>query len=294
MLSRRELVNAGAGLALASIGHIGGAAASGWTDPLAAEFGRLEAEGGGRLGVAVLDTATGARASHRGDERFPMCSTFKLLAASAVLARVDAAQESLDRRVRYGAGDLVTYSPTTKLHVADGLTMAELCRAALTQSDNTAANLVLASLGGPAAVTAFARSIGDEVTRLDRTETTLNEATPGDPRDTTSPNAMAANLQALALGGRLSEASRNQLQAWLMANETGGARLRAGLPADWRVGDKTGTGEHGTNNDIAVIWPPGRAPLIVCAYLTESKASFDAQNKMIAGVAQAVARALGS
>jgi beta-lactamase class A len=293
MVTRRAIVVGAAGLALAASGRKATAAA-GWTEGLGAAFAGLEQQGGGRLGVAVLDTATGARASHRGDERFPMCSTFKLLGAAAVLARVDAGQEMLDRRVRYGAGDLVAYSPTTKNHVADGMTMAEICRAALTQSDNTAGNLILASLGGPAGLTAFARSLGDEVTRLDRNETTLNEATPGDPRDTTSPNAMAGNLQTLVLGSRLSESSRGQLQAWLVANETGGARLRAGLPAGWRVGDKTGTGDNGTNNDVAVIWPPSRAPLIVCAYLTESKAGFEEQNKVVAGVGAAVARALSA
>jgi len=261
-------------------------------DDLNAELLRLETAIQGRLGVAVLDTATGRRLGQRGDERFPMCSTFKLLASGAVLARVDAGREDLDRRIKFEASDLVTYSPVTKDRVGgEGMTLAELCKAGLTQSDNTAGNLLLANLGGPAAITAFARSLGDNVTRLDRIETALNEATPGDPRDTTTPDAMAANLNALVLGDRLSERSRGQLAQWLIANQTGAAKLRAGLPADWRVGDKTGGGDFGTTNDVAVLWPPGRQPLIVAVYLTETKASFDDRNATIAAVGRAVEKA---
>jgi beta-lactamase class A len=261
-------------------------------DEFSAELQRLEAAIQGRLGVAVLDTANGRRLGQRGDERFPMCSTFKLLACGAVLARVDAGKEDLERRIKFEANDLVTYSPVTKDRVGgEGMTLADICKAGLTQSDNTAANLILASLGGPPAVTAFARSLGDNVTRLDRIETALNEATPGDVRDTTTPNAMAADLHTLVLGDRLSERSRDQLVQWLIANQTGAAKLRAGLPADWRVGDKTGGGDFGTTNDVAVIWPPGRKPLIVAVYLTETKASFDDRNATIAAVGRAVERA---
>jgi beta-lactamase class A len=260
---------------------------------LGAELARLETQSKGRLGVAVLDTATGERVSHRGAERFPMCSTFKLLACGAVLARVDAGQEDLTRRIRFSAADLVTYSPVTKPRVGgDGMTLAELCEAALTQSDNTAANLILASLGGPAAVTAFAGRIGDAVSRLDRTEPDLNEAIPGDPRDTTSPDAMVANLQALVLGDALKPASREQLTAWLLANQTGAAKFRAGVPQDWRVGDKTGSGALGTVNDVGVLWPPGRKPVIVCVYITNTKASFDESNAVIAAVGRALVKAL--
>ncbi|MDR3462507.1 MAG: class A beta-lactamase, partial [Beijerinckiaceae bacterium] len=226
-------------------------------------------------------------------ERFPMCSTFKVIACGAVLARVDAGREDLNRRIRFEAGDLVPYSPVTKDRVGgDGMTLAELCKAALTQSDNTAANLILASLGGPAAVTAFARALGDSVSRLDRVETALNAATPGDPRDTTTPDAMVDNLRALVVDGRLSARSRDQFSEWLVANQTGGARLRAGLPQDWRVGDKTGSGDWGTTNDVAVVWPPGRKPLILCVYLTNTKASVDDRNATIAAVGRAVERAL--
>ena len=254
--------------------------------------------GGTRLGVAVVDTGSGRCWGHRADERFPLCSTFKVMAGGAVLARTDAGQEDLTRRVRFAAAEVVTYSPVTKGRAGDGggMTLAELCAAALTQSDNTAANLLLQSLGGPAAVTAFARSLGDDVTRLDRWETELNEAIPGDPRDTTSPAAMAANLRALVVEeNHLSPRSREQLTAWLLSNQTGDARLRAGLPkgGGWRVGDKTGSGEHGTSNDVAVLWPPGeRKPLIVSVYLTETTASFDARNAAIAEVGRAVHDAL--
>jgi beta-lactamase class A len=233
----------------------------------------LERKYGGRLGVAILDTSITKTIAHRGDERFPMCSTFKFLAAALLLTRVDRRKESLDRRIIYKRGDLVAHSPTTEKHLADGMTMREICAAALTLSDNTAANLMLDSFGGPPGVTAFARSLGDEVTRLDRREPALNEAAPGDPRDTTTPRAMLELMRKIVLGRALSAASREQLIAWMTANQTGGRRLRAGVPRGWRVADKTGSGAHNTTNDIAVIWPPGRAPILLTAYYTEANAS---------------------
>ena len=256
---------------------------------LADELTRIEEAISGRLGVAVHDTESGQRHGHRSDERFPMCSTFKVLACAAVLGRVDMGQEDLNRRIRFEASDLVTYSPVTKDRVGGGgMSLADLCEAGITQSDNTAGNLILASLGGPSSVTAYARVLGDIMTRLDRTETGLNDAIPGDPRDTTTPGAMTANLRALVAGGALSQPSRDQLTEWLMANQTGGAKLRAGLPANWRVGDKTGGGDWGTTNDVAVIWPPGRKPVIVSVYLTNTRASFDDRNAAIAAVGRAV------
>ena len=264
---------------------------------LADKLAEIEAKlgGGTRLGVAVVDTGSGRQWGHRANERFPLCSTFKVLACGAVLAREDAGREDLSRRIRFDANDLVTYSPATKERVGGaGMSLAELCAAAMTQSDNTAANLILRSLGGPAAVTAFARSLGDDVTRLDRWETELNEATPGDPRDTTSPAAMAADLQALVLGKEhLSLRSREQLATWLLSNQTGDARLRAGLPKDWRVGDKTGSGEHGASNDVAVLWPLGGGkPVIVCVYLTETSASFEDRNAAVAEIGRVLLAAL--
>jgi beta-lactamase class A len=257
------------------------------------EIKRLESTSGGLLGVCVLDTATGVRHAHRGDERFPMCSTFKALAAAAVLAQVDAGKEQLSRRISFDASALVTYSPVTEKHVDGGMTVAELCDAAVTLSDNTAANLLLAALGGPAGLTAFLRRLGDQFTRLDRNEPSLNEALPNDIRDTTTPNAMASTLQALVLGPKaLSAASREQLTAWLIANKTGDTRLRAGFAKDWRIGDKTGTGARGTNNDVAVVWPPNRAPIVITAYLTGATVSAAEQNATIASVARAVSAML--
>lgn len=268
---------------------------------LAAAFARIEGLCRGRLGVAVLDTQpdtgsdTGAdlRIGLNSNARFPLCSTFKLLLVAAVLARVDGGRERLERRLRFGAEHLVAYSPVTERRTGEpGMSIAQLCEAAMTWSDNTAANLLLAILGGPAAITAFARSLGDPVTRLDRIEPDLNEAAPGDPRDTTSPAAMAENLRKLACGDALSERSRDRFVSWLVANRTGQARLRAGLPRAWRVGDKTGGGGRGTSNDVAIAWPPGRAPVIIAAYVTESSASAVERDIAIAAVGQAVADSL--
>ncbi|HWX48859.1 MAG TPA: class A beta-lactamase [Roseomonas sp.] len=261
---------------------------------LPASFARIEAARGGRLGVAVLDTGSGRQAGHRQDERFPLCSTFKLLAAGAVLARVDAGQNRLDQRIRFSKQDLVPYSPATeKAAGGPGMTLAAICEAAVTLSDNTAGNLMLDILGGPAGLTAYLRSIGDTVSRLDRTEPTLNEARPGDPRDTTSPAAMLADLHALTLGEALSAASREQLVQWLRACRTGGARLRARLPQGWQVGDKTGTGSERTSNDVGLLWPPGGgAPVLVAAYLTQGSADGAQRDAALADVGAAVAAAM--
>ena len=239
----------------------------------------IEAREGGRLGVAILDTSDGATLGYRDDERFPMCSTFKLLASAAVLKRVDAGAERLDRKIAYTAADLLDYAPIAKAHVADGgMSVGELCAAAIDWSDNTAANLILQSIGGPAGFTQFVRSLGDSVTRLDRIEPELNAATPGDERDTTSPRAMVGDMQAVLAGNALSEASLRRLESWLVDDKVGDKRLRAGLPPSWRVGDKTGTGDYGTTNCIAIIRPPGRAPIFAAVYFTGSTASIDSRN----------------
>lgn len=260
---------------------------------LARAFADIEAKVGGRLGVAVRDTHTGLKASYRGDERFPLCSTFKWLAAAAILARVDAGKETLARPVDIRAEDIVTYSPETEQHAGKSLPLGEVCKAAITLSDNTAGNLMLKAIGGPGGFTTYARDLGDTATQLDRTELDLNEATPGDPRDTTTPLAMLGDLHAVLVGDALTPASRDLLTAWLVANETGGARLRAGLPDGWRVGDKTGTCNAATANDVAIVWPPGRPPVLIAAYLAETQASGDQQNAALAAVARAVAAAIG-
>lgn len=249
-----------------------------------------EREGGRRLGVFVRDTGTGATIGHRADERFPMCSTFKLLAAAAVLKRVDEGAERLDRTIAFGSGDLLEYAPIAKAHVAEGgMTLADLCAAAIDWSDNTAANLVLQAIGGPAGFTQFARSLGDDVTRLDRDEPSLNEATPHDERDTTSPRAMTEDIQKVLLSDALSQASRRQLETWLVNDKVGDKRLRAGLPPGWRIGDKTGSGDRGTTNTIAIIRPPARAPIVATVYLTESTAPIDARNAIHKEIAALIA-----
>ena len=256
-------------------------------------LGALERRAGGRLGVFALDTGDGRTVEYRAHERFPMCSTFKLLLVAAVLRRVDERNEDLVRRVAIADADILAYAPVTKAHLAHGsMTIAELCAAAIEWSDNTAANLLLHSLLGPAGVTKFARSIGDPLTRLDRDEPSLNTAIPGDPRDTTSPAAMAADARALVLGNALQPASRARLRAWLIGCRTGAARLRAGVPKTWQAGDKTGTGDNATANDVAIFWPPQRAPIVVAAYFTGSKAGPDARDAVLANVARIVREAL--
>ena len=285
MITRRH---ATAGTLAALAGLLGPRRAR--ADGLETAFAAIEAQSGGRLGVAVLDTGSGEIAGHRAGERFPLCSTFKVLAASAVLARVDDGLERLERRVAFEASALVPNSPVTAGRTGGaGMSLAELCEAAITRSDNTAGNLLLDAVGGPLGLTAFAASLGDDVTRLDRTEPSLNEALPGDLRDTTSPAAMARTLAKLALGSALTQGSRDRLTGWLLDSRTGAARLRAGLPQGWRIGEKTGTGERGTANDVGVLWPPDGAPLVAAVYLTESDRPIEAHNAAIAAVARAVA-----
>lgn len=261
-----------------------------WTDTLAG----IERTAQGRLGVAMLDTGSGLALGWRQDERFAMASTFKAVLAGWMLALVDQGRERLDARVHYAKADVVAYSPVSGARAGDGggLTVGELCAATVSLSDNTAANVLLARHGGPAAFTAFVRSLGDQVTRLDRTEPALNEAAVGDPRDTTTPQAMLQTLQKLVLGDALTPTSRAWLQRWLVETSTGDKRLRAGVPG-WKVGDKTGTAsDSGTANDIAVLWPPGGgAPVVVTCYLTRSKASPEQSDAAIAQVARAVVAA---
>jgi beta-lactamase class A len=297
MIERRQflygILAATSGCALRASGAFAGANHD-WSAQFARKIEALEKERGGRLGVAVLDTASGRSAAFRGDERFPMCSTFKVLAAAATLARIDSGKEQLERRIRFDAADVVVNSPITRNRAGgDGMSLAEICEAAMTLSDNTAGNLLLANLGGPEGLTSYARSLGDAVTRLDRNEPALNEAVPDDPRDTTSPLAMLSNLRTLVIGNVLSAASREHLVGWLIGNKTGDKRLRAGLPHDWRVGDKTGSGEKGTANDIAVAWPSsGRQPIFVSAYLTGSSGDADHRNATLAAVGRGVAESL--
>jgi beta-lactamase class A len=261
---------------------------------ISTQLADLERQSGGRLGVAMLDCGNGRLVGWRLDDRFPMCSTFKMMLAALILHRVAIGEERLDRRIVVGTADLLTYAPVTSKYVGDpGMTILALCEAAVTMSDNTAANVLLATSGGPKALTRFARSIGDRETRLDRIEPALNEARAGDPRDTTTPAAMARSLRKLALGSALPADGRALLTRWLIGCRTGAARLRAGLPAGWAVGDKTGTGDRGSTNDIAIIWPTGRDPVIVAAYMTGVTLGADAREAILASVGRLAAAQFG-
>jgi beta-lactamase class A len=273
-------------------------AAPGWaaaTAPL--DLGRAVAAAekatGGRVGLSVHDTASGRRFSHRGEERFPMASTFKVLLVAAVLARADTGKEQLTRAVPVRQADILPVSPVSKRHVGGTATVAQLCEGTMIYSDNAAANLLLPSVGGPAGLTAWLRGLGDKVTRLDRIEPMMSEAIPGDPRDTSSPNAFAASFERILLGNILSAESRQQLTRWLVANTTGDTRLRAGLLKGWKVGDKTGTGSNGSVNDVAIIWPAAQArPLIVASFIAGGTAGSDVLYAAHAGLARAIAAAL--
>jgi beta-lactamase class A len=220
-----------------------------------------------------------------------MCSTFKFLLAACILKRVDAGSENMNRLISYGNKDLLEYAPATRSHVLQGaMTIGDLCTAVVELSDNTAANLLLAQIGGPNGLTQFIRSLGNQVTRLDRTEPELNSALPGDPRDTTGPAAMVDSMQKLLTGGALSATSRAQLTSWLEQCTTGMNRLRAGIPAGWRAGDKTGTGAHGAMGDIGIFWPPGKAPILIAAYVMEGNATPGEREQAIAAVGRATAQ----
>nr|AMP54136.1 CARB-PSE [uncultured bacterium] len=261
-------------------------------DPVLEAARQAEAQLDARVGLAVYDTGSGANWLFNADGSFPMGSTFKVLACGVLLARADAGDEDLDRFVEIVQTDLVTYSPVTETWVGRNVSLGEICAATMRTSDNTAANKVLEALGGPGSLTAFLRSLGDQTTRLDRWETDLNEGTPGDPRDTTSPAAMAASFQKFVLGDVLSTSSRETLTDWLLGNEVGGPLLRAGLPEDWRIGDRTGAGGHGSRGIVAVLWPPGRAPLIAAIYLTETQATLEGRDAAIAAIGRAIAETI--
>jgi beta-lactamase class A len=267
-------------------------AVSGENDAVARIAG-IDARIGGRIGVAALDTANDKHVDYRAEERFPMCSTFKFLAAAAALKRVDEKKEKLERFVPYGAKAILEYAPVTKEHLKDGgMTLGALCAAAIEQSDNTAGNLLLNAIGGPAGLTNFVRTLGDRVTRLDRIEPELNSAIPGDERDTTTPAAICLDMQRLLLGDALSEASRRQLEEWLQHNETGGLMIRAGVPKTWSVGDKTGRGANGATNDIAITRPPDRAPILLAIYSVGSTATANDRAAAISEVAKIVAESM--
>ncbi|AWH87471.1 class A beta-lactamase [Limnobaculum parvum] len=252
----------------------------------------LEKSTGGRLGVVLINTADNSRIAYRGDERFPMCSTSKMMVVSGVLKQSEVQKDLLNKQVDIRESDLVNYNPITEKRLNTKMSLAELSAATLQYSDNAAMNKLIAQLGGTKKATAFARSIGDTAFRLDRTEPTLNTAIPGDKRDTTTPLAMAASLQKLTLGDALAAPQRAQLVEWLKGNTTGAASIRAGLPAEWVVGDKTGSGSYGTTNDIAVIWPKDKAPLILVTYFTQNDKEAESRREVLASAAKIVTQGL--
>ena len=260
------------------------------------QFADLERNLRGRIGVAALDTGSGAKISWRGGERFAMCSTFKWFLAAAVLGRCEHHQLVFDQRLSFSAGDLnLPHSPISTAHLREGgMPVAALCEAAVEESDNLAANTLLRAIGGPSGLTAWLRAIGDSDTRLDRTEIALNENLPGDPRDTTTPDAMIATMRRVLLGDVLTSQSRALLIGWMRNCQTGLASLRAGLPRGWVVGDKTG---HGTGsgptsavNDLAIAWPPRRPPILIASYITGSAAPFTDQTAAHARIARIVSQ----
>ncbi|RFS84644.1 class A beta-lactamase [Actinomadura spongiicola] len=255
---------------------------------------RLEKARDARVGAYAIDTGTGQVLAHRADERFPFASSFKVMACAAVLQKARRTDPGLmDRVIRYDRRDLAAFSPETEKHVGTGMTVAELCGATITKSDNTAGNLLLKEIGGPRGLTAFFRSLGDTVSRSDRVEPGLNRWRPGELRDTTAPGPWARDLRALTVGDALVPADRERLVAWLKASVTGGERIRAGLPGGWTVGDKTGTaGVHGNANDIAVVWPPSGAPLIFAILVTRPDADAEPDDETVAAAARILARGL--
>jgi beta-lactamase class A len=257
ILNRRTLLAAAAGIAMRP----------GIAQEAIPALAAYERETGGRVGLHAENLATGGKIAWRADERFVMCSTFKASLAAFVLARADRGEEHLETMVPFGEKDLQSYAPVARQYLAKGaMSVAEMCEGAVELSDNTCANLLLARCGGPAALTAFWRSTGDTVTQLDHNEPELNFSPPGDPHDTTTPSAMAGNLQRLVLGNVLSSASRQRLTGWMLGCKTGANRLRGGLPKDWKIGDKTGNNGKDACGDIAVVWPKPEVAILICAY----------------------------
>lgn len=251
----------------------------------------LEEKYDARIGVFAIDTGTGAELNHRADERFAFCSTYKTLAAAAILHQTSPTQ--LNASLTYTAADVLAHSPITEQHVATGMTIRALCEAAVRNSDNTAANLLVREVGGPSGVTDFARTLGDIATRMDRLEPALNEAIPGDPRDTTTPRAFGTDYQKLVVDGALDSQARTMLTEWLVNNTTGSAGIRSSAPAGWQVGDKTGSGYYGSTNDIAVIWPPGAKPIVLAIMSSRTTKNAVADSTLIADATRVVINVIG-
>jgi beta-lactamase class A len=269
------------------------ATADGTAGDAVARLRELEQRHGARVGVRARNMATGTTVRHRADERFPMLSVFKTLAAAAVLRDRDTDGSFLERRIRYTEAQLVEYSDVCKAHLATGMTIRELCVAAIQYSDNTAGNLLLRQIGGPQGITRFARSLGDQVTRLDRWEPKLNSGEPWRVTDTTTPDAIAATYARLVLGNALEPGDQELLTSWLLGNQTGGKRLRAGLPKEWTVADKTGAADtYGSLNDVAVVWKEDGTPLVMSVLTTKPERGAVRQDILLEDVARILTDAL--
>ncbi|WP_432036569.1 class A beta-lactamase [Streptomyces cucumeris] len=256
------------------------------------EFKKLEKAFDARLGVYAIDTGTGREVAYHDGSRFPFASTFKAMAAGTVLR--ERSLKGMDKKIRYTKDDLAAYSPITEKHTGTGMTLGELCDAAVRYSDNTAANLILAELGGPEALDAALEKMGDHTTRMVRREPELNDWDPKDTRDTTTPRAFAKDLRAFVLGDTLDKPERAQLTTWLRKNTTGATTIRAGMPKTWTVGDKTGTGStYGSRNDIAVVWRPDAAPIVVAIMTNRTAKDAEPDDKLLARAAGVVADTLG-
>jgi beta-lactamase class A len=251
-------------------------------------FATIEDRLGGRIGFSALDTHTGQRIRWRADERFAMCSTFKVALAAAVLARIDRRDLLPNHILNFDPTKLLGASRASAQHQDGRISVIEACEGVITVSDNTAANALLDLLGGPTVVTDFFRGLSDQVSRLDRYEMELNANADGDVRDTTTPDAMLHTLQALLLGNVLSDVSRGRLTEWMSNEQNGRSRARAGLPASWRVANKPGTSANGAVNDIGVAWPPQGQPIIFAVY-TNAPRTNTAESEV--AIAHAVASA---
>ncbi|GAA3091294.1 class A beta-lactamase [Streptomyces rectiviolaceus] len=261
------------------------------TKSSARAFKELERKFDARLGVYAIDTGTGREVTHNAGERFAYNSTFKALAAGAVLRKYSLS--GLDRKITYSKDDLVANSPVTEKHVETGMTLGELCDAAVRYSDNAAANLLFDELGGPKGLDAALEKMGDDVTRMDRREPDLSTWVPGETRDTSTPRALADDLRAFVLGDALRKGERAQLTKWLKTNTTGDKTIKAGVPENWVVGDKTGTGSYyGARNDIAVVWPPDGAPIVMAILSNRGKKDAEPSDKLIAEAASVAADSL--
>ncbi|MEI4804504.1 class A beta-lactamase [Bacillus sp. FJAT-51639] len=254
------------------------------------EFVQLEKKFDARIGVYAIDTGTNRTVAYRPNERFAYASTFKALAAGAVLQQNSI--DKLDEVITYTKDDLVTYSPITEKHVDTGMTLGEIAEAAICYSDNTAGNLLFKKLNGPNGFEKALRQIGDRVTMADRFEPDLNEATPGDIRDTSTPKALATNLKAFTVGNVLPTDKRKILTDWMRGNTTGDQLIRAGVPKGWEVGDKSGAGSYGTRNDIAIVWPPNREPIIIAILSSRDTKDATYNNELIAQAAKITINAL--